>query len=154
MAANYGRSAVLRAVAADTGTILGQATLPDVTAVLLLRYDEATGQALIAPQGGDPSLPEIQYWDLASGTKVRQVPIASDGVASVSPDGHYLLTASAAAATSAVAGRMPARSTSMTWPPTSRPRKRWPSRRHPLVAHVWAPGSDGWPICCEMACLL
>jgi WD40 repeat protein len=92
MAADYGRSAVLRALAVEPGTVLGQATVPDVTDVLLLRYDPGSGQALIAPQGADPTLPLVQYWDLAAGAKVSERAVASDGLASVSPDGRYLLT--------------------------------------------------------------
>ena len=92
MAANYGRTALLRVVSAGSGVVLGQATVPDVTDVLLLRYDEATGQALIAPAGADPTLPRVQFWDLGAGSKVGEMAVASDGLASVSPDGRYLLT--------------------------------------------------------------
>lgn len=91
-APRLGRSVLLIALEPQEGRELGRATLRDVAGVTLLRYDEASQQAMLIPFGEDEDLTAVERYDLSTGQRVASVTIAGQGEAALSPDGRWLLT--------------------------------------------------------------
>jgi hypothetical protein len=90
-APTYGRRVELFGYAAD-GSPRQQMTLYDLMGVVLLSYDEVSGQALLIPMSSEQTLLKAESYDLNGGRLLRMTPLQGTGDASVSPDGRYILT--------------------------------------------------------------
>lgn len=87
-----GQSVALYAVNPQNGSILAHTTLKGLAGALLLRYDDSSQRVMLIPFGPDDRFTTLAEYDLQSGQATREMTIAGQGEAALSPDGRWLLT--------------------------------------------------------------
>ena len=91
-AETFNRSALLRALSAEDGQLLGEARVVDVSDVSVLYYDDIQGVAAVVSRGPEPTFSEIEFYDLVRGELVGAFPVEGEGDLLMSPDGQQVLT--------------------------------------------------------------
>ena len=91
-ATTFKRSALLRALSAEDGQVVGQARVADVSNASVLFYDDSQNRVALVPRGAEPTFSEIEYYDLTRGELVGAFPLEGEGDLVMSPDGSQVIT--------------------------------------------------------------